>query len=62
MRHAGVGIQASARFTGAGQLARHLVRLLDDPTFTQRLEPLAAKVALAGGTARAADIVEAALS
>ncbi|WP_371765910.1 glycosyltransferase [Massilia sp.] len=62
MRHAGVGIQASARFTRAGRLARHLVRLLDDPTFTQRLEPLAAKVALAGGTARAADIVEAALS
>nr|WP_307727118.1 nucleotide disphospho-sugar-binding domain-containing protein [Telluria mixta] len=61
MRHAGVGIQASARFTGASRLARHLVRLLDDPTFTQRLEPLAAKVAQAGGTARAADIVEAAL-
>ena len=61
MRHAGVGIQASARFTSAGRLARHLVRLLDDPTFTQRLEPLAAKVAQAGGTARAADIVEAAL-
>ena len=61
MRHAGVGIQASARFTSAGGLARHLVRLLDDPAFTRRLEPLAAKVAQAGGTARAADIVEAAL-
>ena len=62
MRHAGVGIQASARFTGAGGLARHLARLLDDPGFTQRLEPLAAKVAQAGGTARAADIVEQALA
>jgi zeaxanthin glucosyltransferase len=62
MRHAGVGIQASARFTSAGRLARHLVRLLDDPGFAQRLAPLAAKVAQAGGTARAADIVEAALT
>jgi MGT family glycosyltransferase len=62
MRHAGVGIQASARFTSAGRLARHLVRLLDDPAFAQRLRPLAARVAQAGGTARAADIVEAALT
>jgi MGT family glycosyltransferase len=62
IRHAGVGIQASARFTSAGRLARHLVRLLDDPAFAQRLQPLAARVAQAGGTARAADIVEAALT
>jgi MGT family glycosyltransferase len=61
MRHGGVGILAGALLPGGGRLARHLVRLLDDPTFTQRLEPLAAKVAQAGGTARAADIVEAAL-
>jgi len=61
VRHAGIGIQASARFTGAGTLARHLERLLDDPSFRQRLAPLAASVARAGGTARAADIVEAAL-
>lgn len=61
MRHAGVGIQASARFTSAGRLARHLRRLLDDPGFKERLAPLAACVAQAGGTARAADIVEAAL-
>jgi MGT family glycosyltransferase len=62
MRHAGVGIQASARFTSAGRPPRHLVRLLDDPAFAQRLRPLAARVAQAGGTARAADIVEAALT
>ena len=61
VRHAGIGIQASARFTGAGQLARHLRRLLGDPTFKERLAPLAAAVARAGGTARAADIVESAL-
>ncbi|KGF80699.1 Zeaxanthin glucosyltransferase [Massilia sp. JS1662] len=62
MRLAGVGIQASARFTSSGRLARHLVRLLDDPMFAQRLEPLADKVAQAGGTRRAAEIVEAALA
>jgi MGT family glycosyltransferase len=61
VRHAGIGIQASARFTGAGQMARHLRRLLGDPTFKERLAPLAAAVARAGGTARAAGIVEQAL-
>ena len=61
MRHAGVGIQASARFTRAGTLARHLRTLLDDPVYRERLQPLAACVARAGGTARAADVVEAAL-
>jgi len=61
VRHAGIGIQASARFTGAGTLAKHLRRLLAEPTFKQRLAPLSASVARAGGTARAADIVEAAL-
>jgi len=61
VRHAGIGIQASARFSGAGTLARHLRTLLRDPVYKQRLAPLAASVARAGGTARAADIVEAAL-
>jgi zeaxanthin glucosyltransferase len=61
VRHAGIGIQASARFTGAGTLARHLRRLLTEPAFKARLAPLSASVARAGGTARAADIVEAAI-
>ncbi|QJD99358.1 glycosyltransferase family 1 protein [Massilia forsythiae] len=61
VRYAGTGIQASARFTRAGTLAGHLRRLLDDPGYKQRLAPLAAAVARAGGTARAADIVESAL-
>jgi zeaxanthin glucosyltransferase len=61
VRHAGIGIQASARFSGAGTLARHLRTLLRDPVYKQRLAPLAASVARAGGTARAADIVETAL-
>jgi UDP:flavonoid glycosyltransferase YjiC (YdhE family) len=38
-----------------------LRRLLDDGSFRERLQPLGAAVARAGGTARAADIVEAAL-
>jgi len=61
VRHAGIGIQASARFTRAGTLAQHLRRLLSEPSFKQRLAPLSASVARAGGTARAADIVDAAL-
>lgn len=61
VRHAGVGIQASARFSSPRTLARHLRRLLDDPAFKERLRPLGAAVARAGGTARAADIVEASL-
>ena len=61
VRRAGIGIQASARTASAATLARHLRRLLDDPGFGQRLAPLGAAVARAGGTARAADIIEAAL-
>jgi zeaxanthin glucosyltransferase len=61
VRHAGIGLQASARFSSAGTLARHLRTLLADDSFRQRLEPLGAAVARAGGTARAADIVEEAL-
>jgi MGT family glycosyltransferase len=61
VRHAGIGIQASARWSPPRTLARHLRRLLDDGSFKERLQPLGAAVARAGGTARAADIVEAAL-
>jgi MGT family glycosyltransferase len=56
--HAGIGLRASPRWTGAGGIARLLRRLLDDASFTPRLEALAADVASAGGTRRAADIVE----
>lgn len=59
--HAGIGLRASPRFAGAEQLAAHLRRLLADPAYAQRLAPLAAQLAQAGGTPRAADIVEAAL-
>ncbi|KQQ87909.1 glycosyltransferase [Massilia sp. Leaf139] len=61
IRHAGIGLSASPRFTGAAELARRLRRLLDEPEFARRCAPLAAAVHKAGGSARAADIVEAAL-
>ncbi|MGJ9418293.1 glycosyltransferase [Massilia sp. CMS3.1] len=61
IRHAGVGLSASPRFASATGLARQLRRLLDEPGFRERCAPLAAGVRSAGGSARAADIVEAAL-
>ncbi|MEN3277255.1 MAG: zeaxanthin glucosyltransferase [Massilia sp.] len=59
--HAGVGLRASARFAGVATLGRQLGRLLDEPDFARRAAQLAHGVRSAGGTARAADIVEAAL-
>jgi UDP:flavonoid glycosyltransferase YjiC (YdhE family) len=59
--HAGVGLRASPRFASARKLADHLRRLLDEPQFARKLEPLAQQLAQAGGTRRAADIVEQAL-
>ena len=61
IRHAGVGLCASPRFTGATQLAHQLRRLLDEPGFKGRCAWLADSVRQAGGSTRAADIVEAAL-
>jgi UDP:flavonoid glycosyltransferase YjiC (YdhE family) len=58
--HAGVGVRASARFAGAGQLASHLRQVLDGAAFAPRLAALSDDVINAGGTPRAADIVEAA--
>ncbi|MBQ5941506.1 MULTISPECIES: glycosyltransferase [unclassified Massilia] len=59
--HAGIGLRMSPRFARASAIRRQVRRLLDEPGFRQRLEPLAANLAQAGGTPRAADIVEAAL-
>lgn len=59
--HAGVGLQASSRWAGAGKLASQLRRLLDDPGFVTRGASLADSVRTAGGARRAADLVEAAL-
>lgn len=62
MLHAGVGLHASYRFATSGTIARKLRRLLDDPGFAPKLEALSGAVARAGGTARAVDIIEAALA
>jgi MGT family glycosyltransferase len=59
--HAGLGLKASARFSGSAQLRTLLERLLTEPSFGTRLEALSGSVAAAGGTLRAADIIEAAL-
>ena len=59
--HAGIGLQASTRLAGAATIARLLQRLFDEAQFGARLDAQAAGLARAGGTPRAADIVEAAL-
>lgn len=61
VRHAGVGLSASPHFTSSTQLARRLRRLLGEPGFAQRCAPLGESVRSAGGSTRAADIVEQAL-
>jgi zeaxanthin glucosyltransferase len=57
----GAGLTASPRFAGPRTLARQLRRLLDDDGIKLRLAPLADEVRAAGGTLRAADVIEEAL-
>jgi len=59
--HAGVGLRASARFSGSARIAGLLRRLLDEDAFATRLQALSGGVAEAGGTVRAADVIETAL-
>lgn len=61
VEHAGVGLRASARWARPAHIAAQLRRLLDEPAFARRCTELAGAVRAAGGTARAADLVEAAL-
>lgn len=61
IRHAGIGLSASPRFASPAQIGRLLRRLLDDPGFATRMAPLAADLARAGGTPRAASLIEEAL-
>tara|TARA_R100000322_G_scaffold26759_2_gene16960 strand:+ start:193 stop:1494 length:1302 start_codon:yes stop_codon:yes gene_type:complete len=56
--HAGVGLRASPRFASYRQISAKLNRLLEEPGFRTRLEPLGAEVEAAGGTPMAADIIE----
>lgn len=60
--HAGVGLKASARLSNSAQLAKLLRRLLIEDRFATRLAALSGSVAQAGGTRRAADIIETALA
>jgi len=62
IRHAGVGLSASPRFANATQLAQRLRRLLDEPGFKERCAWLAGSIRQAGGSERAASIVEQALN
>lgn len=57
--HAGVGLQASARWASPGKLAAQLRRLLDEPEFVRRGSTLATAIRAAGGAARAAGMIEA---
>jgi len=59
--HAGIGLRASARLAGPGTIERQLRRLFDEPQFGEQLDVQSASLAQAGGTPRAADIVEGAL-
>ena len=61
IRHAGIGLSASPRFASPAQIGRLLRRLLDDAGFSRRMAPLAQDLARAGGTPRAASLVEEAL-
>lgn len=61
VKHAGVGLCASARWASPARIAAQLRRLLDEAAFAQRCTELAGAVHVAGGTARAADLIEAAL-
>ncbi len=56
--HAGVGLRASPRFATRQEISAKLDRLLKEPEFRARLEPLGADVEAAGGTPLAAHIVE----
>jgi len=59
--HAGIGLRASTRLAGPGTIERQLRRLFGEEQFIERLDAQAVSLARAGGTPRAADIVEAAL-
>ena len=54
VEYAGVGLRASPRFATVAELSRKLRRLLDEPGFRQRMEPLADQIRQAGGAPRAA--------
>ena len=56
--HAGAGLKASPRWASSRTLATLLRRLLDEPSFADNARRLGAEIAVAGGAARAADVIE----
>lgn len=59
--HAGVGVRLHPGLATRAALRRELRRLLDDGSYARRARELGEDVRAAGGVARAADLVEAAL-
>lgn len=55
---AGAGLKASARWAGARRLQRDLRRLLGEPGFATNAKRLGTEIAGAGGSSRAAQIIE----
>ncbi|WP_427913338.1 glycosyltransferase [Ramlibacter sp. MMS24-I3-19] len=59
--HAGVGVRVQPALATTAALRRALRRLLEDPGYFRRARELGQDVHAAGGVARAADLIEAAL-
>ena len=58
IERAGVGRRMSRLLLGPGRVAGSVRRILDDPSMAEATGRMAVEIAAAGGTARAADIVE----
>lgn len=61
IEHAGVGLRLYPRLASPARIGQALQRLLGEAGFRERTAQLGAEVRLAGGAARAADLIEAAL-
>nr|WP_236589353.1 glycosyltransferase [Ramlibacter aurantiacus] len=59
--HAGAGLRVMPALASVGALRTALRRLLSEPAFARQAQALGAHVRAAGGTRRAADLVEAAM-
>ena len=62
LERTGAGLSISRRFLTTGRLSRAIDQVGREPSFRRAAERLAAEIADAGGTRRAADIVEAVLA
>jgi zeaxanthin glucosyltransferase len=58
LAHAGAGLSLSPRLASAGAIRRRLERLLSEGSFRERARRLGAEVVSAGGSVRAADLIE----